>query len=173
MGMLDSVVSKIPFTSGILGFGEFCFCSFVAHLKTIPFPFKSTRGRYDPCFGPAAPPPTPPPLPSLRPDHPKIQCLPFVGERWERTLFKLFLRATVRQGIFISTALLISHQFPVPDAVLPFRRLGTQAHSSETMGLRLLGFPVVASDLISSSPTHSFGHLSLGFNRLPLFLTGL
>lgn len=77
MGLLDSVVSKIPFTSGILGFGEFCFCSFVAHLKTIPFPFKSTRGRYDPCFGPAAPPPTPAsPSPSLRDLIAKIQCLP-------------------------------------------------------------------------------------------------
>lgn len=26
--------------------------SFVAHLKTTPYPFRSTRGRYDPCFGP-------------------------------------------------------------------------------------------------------------------------
>ncbi|CAI9171398.1 unnamed protein product [Rangifer tarandus platyrhynchus] len=90
------MVSKLPFTSGILGFGEFCFCSFAAHLKMIPFPFQSTRGRYDPCFGPATPPPTPAsPSSSARDLITKIQCLPFVEDQWKKTLYKLFVRPTV------------------------------------------------------------------------------
>lgn len=43
---------KILFTSGISGFCEVSVCNFVAHLKTTPYPFRSTRGRYDLCFGP-------------------------------------------------------------------------------------------------------------------------
>lgn len=96
------MVSKLPFTSGILGFGEFCFCSFAAHLKTIPFPFQSTRGRYDPCFGPATPPPTPAsPSSSLRDLITKIQCLPFGEDRWKKTLYKLFLELQLTRGLHI------------------------------------------------------------------------
>lgn len=174
MGMLDSVVSKIPFTSGILGFGEFYFCSFVAHLKTIPFPFKSTRGRYDPCFGPPAPPPTlPPPPPVWETWSRRSSACLFVERDGKGHYLSCSLELQLDKG---SSYLLLfwSHISSLCQMLSShFAGWGTQAHSSETMGLRLLGFPVVASDPHLLLPTHSFGHLSLGFNRLPLFLTGL
>lgn len=98
MRMLDQTVSKIPFTSGVLGFHDFAFCSLVAHLKTMPFPFKSTRGQYDPYFDPA---------PGLRGLITKLsivegerltQSLPFMGGRWKKTLFKLTIRSAADKG---------------------------------------------------------------------------
>lgn len=120
------MVSKSPFTSGILGFCEFCFCSFVTHLKTIPFPFKSTRGRCDSCFGPA---------PGLRDLITKLrvqkeesltQSLPFMGGRWKKTLFKVSLRSSVDKGSSYLFVLLTSYQFPGLDAIFPFHGLGNQ-----------------------------------------------
>lgn len=88
------MVSKISFTV-IAGF---CSFNFATHLKSRPFPLKSTRGRYVPRFGP---------VPGVKHlllplvnaqlrHHPAFQ-----GGGRKRTLFNLSLRYQLTRGLQI------------------------------------------------------------------------
>lgn len=139
MGMLDSVVSKIPFTSGILGFKSFCFCSLSPIWKPYPFHLNPPEGYMDPCFGPAAPPTPCLPLPQSENDlimEDPVPCL--LGERDGKGHYlSCSLELQLDKG---SSYLLLfwSHISSLCQMLSShFAGWGTQAHSSETMGLRL------------------------------------
>lgn len=74
-------------------------CSFVVRLKTAPYPFRSTRGRYDPCFDPP-PNRTITMVSALKEKRGKLGPSPLSSMEgtWKKTLLKLSLRPRINKG---------------------------------------------------------------------------
>lgn len=143
---------KIPFMSGIPRFCEVSVCSFVAHLKTTPYPRRSTRGRYDPCVGPAPDQPITM-VSNLREERGKTGPSPCLPRKvhGKKTRLKLSLRPRIDKGS--SVYWFWSHISSLSQMrSSPFTGQGSKAQSIERTCFGLLCFQWWTQDLISSSP---------------------